>query len=402
MSSSRLLWTTVLLVATACLFWLAQRGEAVQLNLAPVQRGAFEVSAQEEGRTRLKQRFVVSAPIGGHLRRITWEPGDRVDAEQVIAEIESLTSGLLDSASRSRIEAERAAAEQGVRAAEQRVAAARSAAQFAERERQRLAAMGGESVISPSQLDAASMRARQTAAELLAARAEAQAALARERAVRATLQGEGRAAGAIVVPVTAPVAGRIVRRFQESAIAIAAGQPLLEIGQLDALQIEVEALSTLAVQLAADMPARVLRWGGTSALNARVARIEPGGFTKVSALGVEEQRVRVILDLTDPTESWAALGDGYRVEIEFVLWQGENVLQIPASALYQSGREWAVFVVEAGRARSVTVEPGRFGESQVEIRAGLDVGQSVVAFPDDRVHDGVRVEAVVEPGAGAQ
>lgn len=173
---------------------------------------------------------------------------------------------------------------------------------------------------------------------------------------------------------------------------VGAAQPLLELGDPADIELEVEALSTDAVRLEPGMSARVLRWGGSDALEATVARIEPGGFTKVSALGVEEQRVRVILDFTSPRERWADLGDAYRVEVEFVLWRGESVLQVPSSALFREDGRWHVYRDDAGRARRTPVEIGARAALATQVTNGLRAGQRVVAHPNDKIADGVRLE----------
>jgi HlyD family secretion protein len=177
---------------------------------------------------------------------------------------------------------------------------------------------------------------------------------------------------------------------------VAAGQALLEVGDPTRLEIEVEALSTDAVGLAPGMAARVVRWGGGEALPARVLRVEPGGFTKVSALGVEEQRTRVILAFDAPRERWAALGDGFRVEVEFILFSGDAVLQVPSAALVRRGERWLAYVSEGGRAREVVVVPGRRAGAVTEVSGGLEAGQQVVLDPDDQVRDGSRLAPLPE------
>ena len=190
------------------------------------------------------------------------------------------------------------------------------------------------------------------------------------------------------------MAGRVLKRHVESTTAVAMGQPLLEVGDPALLEIEVEVLSTDAVRLAPGLKARVLRWGGEGVLDARVTRIEPGGFTKVSALGVEEQRTRVILDFASPRAQWAALGDAYRVEVEFILQQDQDVLQVPASALFRAGEGWAVYVVDGGAARRTVVKVGARSATAAQVLDGLQADQTVIVQPDDRIKDGTRIEAV--------
>ncbi|MCE3004912.1 MAG: HlyD family efflux transporter periplasmic adaptor subunit, partial [Xanthomonadaceae bacterium] len=232
---------------------------------------------------------------------------------------------------------------------------------------------------------------------LAAARADEAAARQRGLAAQAALGEEGRAGGGTALPLLAPVAGVVVRRHLESAVPVAAGTAVLELGDPRALEVEVEALSTDAVRLRAGQAARILRWGGEGALDARVQRVEPGGFTKVSALGVEEQRVRVILDFDAPAERWAALGDGYRVEVEFIAWQGEDVLQVPAPALFRLDGRWHVYVDDDGRARARAVEIGERSAEAAQVLSGLAAGERVVVYPDERIADGVRVMPIDPP-----
>ncbi|MCW8807640.1 MAG: HlyD family efflux transporter periplasmic adaptor subunit, partial [Rhodanobacter sp.] len=210
-------------------------------------------------------------------------------------------------------------------------------------------------------------------------------------ALAALLQGQGRSGGQ-GIEVRAPIDGVVLRRFQESATPVQAGQSLLELGDLSQLQVMVQALSQQAIALRPGSPAQILRWGGEGALPARVARIEPGGFTKISALGVEEQRTQVWLDITAPRAQWTQLGDGYRVEVEFEVGRRSDVLQVASSALFRDGRRWAVYRVVGGRARLTHVERGMQGDSAVEIIEGLRQGDRVVAYPDDRLADGQRVQ----------
>lgn len=372
------------------------RSPARVVDIREVVRAPLAVSFQEEGRTRLKDRFVVAAPVAGTLRRVALREGDAVRAGQVVAEIDPASAALLDPASRTRLRGEADAATAAVRAARGRVAAAASAERQARREYERLQGMQASGAVSPNQMDAAAASAARTAAELAAARADEAGARQRGLAAQAALGEEGRAGGGAPLPLLAPIDGLVVRRHLESAVPVAAGAPVLELGDPRAIEVEVEALSTDAVRLRAGLSARVLRWGGEGALVARVQRIEPGGFTKVSALGVEEQRVRVILDFDEPAERRAALGDGYRVEVEFVAWQADDVLQVPAPALFRLDGRWHVFVVDRGRARMRAVEIGERSAEAAQVLSGLSAGERVVAYPDERIGEGVRLRPLAD------
>lgn len=376
----------------SALLYLALRTPAQQVELAEVRAAPLVVSVQEEGKTRLKQRYAVSAPVAGTVRRIEREPGDAVKLGEVVAELEPLAGALMDPQTRARASAEAASADASVRAARSRVHAAEAALKLAQREAQRLQDMGD--AVSSSQRETALMKVDQHEAEQAAARADLAAAEQRAEAARAVLALQGSGGGDQFLRIEAPIDGVVLRRFQESRSAVAAAQPLLELGDPRALEIEVEALSTAAVQLRPGLEARVLRWGGANELQARVARIEPAAFTKISALGVEEQRTRVILDFVSAPELWASLGDAYRVEVEFLLREDDAVLQVPSNALFRVQGRWAVFVAQDGRAVQRLVEIGDRAGLVTEIRAGLKSGEWVVQHPDDRIGEGSRLAPV--------
>jgi HlyD family secretion protein len=378
----------------AALFALALHDPGLGVEFAEVRAAPLRVSVEEEGKTRLKQRYLISAPVAGTVRRIEREPGDAVKQGDVVAELEPLAGALMDPQTRARASAEAASADASVRAARGRVHAAEAALRLAEREGERLNGMGD--AVSSSQRESAAARVDQQEAELAAARAELAAAEQRAEAARAVLALQGSGAADQVLKLEAPIDGMILRRFQESRAAVAAAQPLLEIGDPRELEIEVEALSTAAVKLREGIAARVLRWGGEQDLAARVVRVEPAAFTKISALGVEEQRTRVILELDSPREQWTSLGDAYRVEVEFLLREEASVLQVPANALFRDQGRWAVFVAVDGRARRRFVEIGDRAGLTTEILSGLEPGAQVIQHPDDRIVDGGRVHALTD------
>ncbi|PJK11142.1 efflux transporter periplasmic adaptor subunit [Lysobacteraceae bacterium NML08-0793] len=398
-----LIYSAIALLLVLLLAWAALRPPTQLVSVQTATRGTVIQSFNEEGKTRLKASFAITAPVSGHLQRITLEPGDRVNAGQVLALIAPATSTLLDARSRAQAEAEIRAGQSQQAAANQRIAAARAAHQMAEASLQRMAALQASQLVSRQSLDQTRAEAATATAELAAARAEAQAAAQRVAAARAVLAQEGRSsAQGQVLAVKAPVAGVVLRRPMQSAMPVMAGQVLMEIGDAAQLEIEADVLSSDAVRLAPGMQARVQRWGGEEELAARILRIEPGGFTKVSALGVEEQRTRVILDITSPHSQWAALGDAYRVELEFILQQQANTLQVPAGALFRSSpkagqqaadEHWAVYRVVDGRARRTPVRIGLRSATAVQILDGLNEGDAVVMQPDERIEDGTRVQA---------
>lgn len=393
---------TFMILAAALLLggiaWLAMRSPTQLASIGTVTRGPLEVVLQEEGKTRIKQRYVIAAPVAGTVRRIALQPGDAVQAGQTLAEIDAAASSLLDPRARSQAQADVRSAQAQLDAARKHSSAALASQRLAQADWQRAQSLHPSGAISKQELDQARTRHDAAQAEWGVARADEQAASARLAAARALLQEEGRAAEGTdstgkVLSVTAPAAGRILKRPIESSMPVAMGQTLMEVGDPSQLEIEVEVLSGDAVRLAAGMPARISRWGGEGALQAKVARVEPGGFTKVSALGVEEQRTRVILDLESPQQQWAALGDGYRVEVEFIVQRADNVLQVPANALFRLGDGWAAYRLVNGKAQRTPVQIGMRSALAAEVKSGLEQDQSVIIQPDERIGDGTRIQA---------
>ena len=392
---------TFMILAAALLLggitWLAMRSPTQLASIGTVTRGPLEVVLQEEGKTRIKQRYVITAPVAGTVRRIALQPGDAVQAGQTLAEIDAAASSLLDPRARSQAQADVRSAQAQLEAARKRSSAAQASQRLAQADWQRAQSLHPSGAISKQELDQARTRHDAAQAEWGVARADEQAANARLTAARALLQEEGRAAAGTdntgkVLSVTAPAAGRILKRPIESSMPVAMGQTLMEVGDPSQLEIEVEVLSGDAVRLAASMPARISRWGGEGALQAKVARVEPGGFTKVSALGVEEQRTRVILDLESPQQQWAALGDGYRVEVEFIVQRADDVLQVPANALFRLGDGWAAYRLVNGKAQRTPVQIGMRSALAAEVKSGLEQDQSVIIQPDERIGDGTRIQ----------
>ncbi|MBU1224660.1 MAG: HlyD family efflux transporter periplasmic adaptor subunit, partial [Gammaproteobacteria bacterium] len=292
-------------------------------------------------------------------------------------------------------QAQVSAAQAALAVAEENARAATAAAQLAQQERVRAESLRASNFISAQALDTArSAETRARAAQQAAAHSVRVARFERDTA-RAAVASTARlqAGGAAdVLQVRAPVAARVLKLQQESEGAVAAGQPLLEIGNPDSLEVEVEVLSTHAVKIAPGSKVILDRWGGERAVAGTVRVVEPSGFTKISALGVEEQRVRVIVDFASPREAWQRLGDGYRVEARFVLWEGDDVLQVPTSALFRHGVGWAVFAVEDKRARLTPVETGQRAGLATQVLSGIAAGARVVSHPDDKISDGTRVK----------
>jgi HlyD family secretion protein len=368
---------------------------AVPVDVAEVTRGPLAVTVEEEGKTRVTERYAVSAPVAGYVRRIDLKAGDAVAARQVIAVIEPARSVALDPRTRAQAQGQASAAQAAVAAAQANARAASAAAQLAQQERARAESLRQSNFVSAQALDTA--RTAETRARAVDAAAQHAVRVARFdlETARAALASTARlqAGGAAeVVQVYAPVAAHVLKLLHESEGAVAAGQPLLEIGDPASLEVEVEVLSTHAVKIAPGSKVILDRWGGEQPVEGTVRVVEPSGFTKISALGVEEQRVRVIVDFSSPREAWARLGDGYRVEARFVLWEGKDVLQLPTSALFRQGEGWAAFVIDGRRARRVPVEIGQRAGLATQVLSGLKAGDAVVAHPDETIKDGVRIK----------
>ena len=351
--------------------------KAASVDTAAVERGALRVTVDEEGETRVRDRFVVSAPVSGRVLRIELEPGDAVQrGKTVIATFRPGDPTLLDA--RARAEAEAA-----VKAAQAAHARARSAAALARSELERHQKLAQEAIVSREILDLKENEARTAA--LAAAGAEHELAIARARLLST---GTG---GSEPIEIRSPIAGVVLKRLRESEAVVPAGERLLELGDPGKLEIVADFLSSDAVRIGAGDPVVIERWGGERDLSGRVRRVEPSGFMKISALGVEEQRVNVIIDLADPLEAWKRLGDGYRVEVRVIVWQTENALKVPTSALFRRQEQWATFVIEGGRAQLRMVEVGERNGLEAEVRSGLRAGETVIVHPADSLADGGRV-----------
>ena len=366
---------------------------AVPVDLAPAEKGTLRVTVDEEGETRVRERFLVSAPVAGRVLRIELEPGDPVRrGESVVATFLPAAPVPLDARSRAEAEAAVSAARAGRGGARAERERAQAALGLAESELARHRELAGQRIVSRQALEAKEAEARaaeeaRRAAEFAVASAEHQLEMARAR----LLQAAGGAGAGQALTLRAPIDGVVFKRLRESESVVPAGEPLLEIGDPRQLEIVSDVLSTDAVKVRPGSLVLLEHWGGDHLLRARVRRVEPSGFMKVSALGVEEQRVNVVMDFEDPLEAWAALGDGYRVEVRIVVWEGDGVLKVPTSSLFRRGEDWAVFAVDDGRAELRAVTVGRRNGTEAEVRAGLLEGERVVLHPSDTLANGSRV-----------
>ncbi len=372
--------------------------QPVPADLATVTRGPLAVTVDEEGRTRVKDIYTVSAPVGGRLLRIQAEVGDPVtEGTTVVATIQPTDPSFLDARSRGQAEASVKAAEAARALADADVERARAELDYARSQLARAQQLAAKGTVSQSALDRARLDMRTRAAALEEAKAALKMRDFELENARALLIQPGqeaeRSEGAVCcVPVRAPVTGRVLRIIQESENVVPPGAALIEVGDDNDLEIVVDLLSADAVRVHEGDKVAIEDWGGDHDLNGEVRRVEPFGFTKVSALGIEEQRVNVIIDFTDPAEAWAALGHGFRLDTRIFVWADDDVLKVPVSALFRDGGDWAVFRVEDGEARVMKVEIGHRNALEAEVTGGLAEGDTVVIHPSDRVEDGVAIE----------
>ncbi len=367
----------------------------VSVEIGEVDRGPLAVVIEGEGKTRIRDRYVVSAPIAGTLRRIGLRPGDEVrTGETLLATIQPVSPGLLNARDLAQAKARENASELAVQQAESMKALAFDQMALAEKNFGRLSKLAETDSVSQQELDQAetdfrnakSRYASAVAAEQIARfeLAQAQAAMVHAGSIEAE-------AGSSDFQIRSPIHGRVLRVIQESSVVVQPGTPLLELGDPNSLEIELDVLSTDAVKIRSGNPAVVTRWGGPQDLMAVVQRVEPAGFTKISALGVEEQRVLVLLDFVSPFEERTPLGDAYRVECGITIWKEDNVLRVPTNALIRHNQDWAVFRVQQGRCERVKVVIGQRSRDFAQVIAGLEANDQVVLYPSDQVQPDVSV-----------
>ena len=388
----RLLKITLVLLVLAAIGYWAFRPSPVPADFASVQRGALHVTVNEEGRTRVRDRYVVSAPVPGRMRRIELEPGDPVVARKtIVAQFEPSAPALLDVRTRAELEARVNAAESavgGARADRERLRAERA---FAESDLKRARQLLAEKVISARELDVAERQSQTVERAWQSADFAVRTAEYQLQQARASLTPSRSGGG--LIPLFSPVDGVVLRRLQESEAVVPTGQALLEIGNVGDLEIVADLLSSAAVRVRAGQQVVIEQWGGDKPLRGRVRRVEPSGFTKISALGVEEQRVNTIVDFDDDADSRPAIGDGYRVEVRIIVSSRENVLKVPVSSLVRSGSDWALYVVDNDHAARRVVQLGERNSLEAEVTGGLSGSERIIVFPSDAITDGVKVTA---------
>ena len=394
-SAKWLFWSLVVALTLGAVV-MSLRPEPVWVDLAPVVRGSMTVSITEEGKTRVKDRFLVSSPVAGYLHRPPLEVGDSVSPGQLLTEVDPMPASALDARSRAEAEARVGAARSALNSVRQKVTAAEAEAALAGKESARLRALSDSRFVSEDRLQQAETAHDRAVAILRSARFDEEVMAHELDAARTRLEVSAARSSGVGeverVPVKSPIEGAVLSVVRESEGVIQAGEPILEVGDPHALEVVVEVLSFDAVRLTPGVRVRLTGWGGVE-LAAVVRRVEPVGFEDVSALGVEEQRVQVVADIVSAPEAWRTLGDGYRVDATFVLWEAEAVLQVPASSVFEYEGQSQVFVAVDDRAERVTVSTGRSNGLDTVIVDGLVEGDRVVRHPDRHLESGDRIRA---------
>lgn len=381
------IWLVISLLAVAGGFFLL-RPKPVPVDVAEVTHGPMMVTVEEEGETRIHDHFIISAPVAGRLLRIGLDAGDSVKKGQVVARI---VPAPIEPRQRAELGAQLDAAKATTSEAQAEVERAQSEYQQAKRDRARSEKLADSGVISREALEQSQTREATARKALEAARQRVGAAKAEEAAAKARLleAQRGGSPGAVVT-VKSPLKGKVLRLFEQSERVVSPGMPLLDLGYSPQLEVVTDVLSTEAVKVHAGDPVLLEGWGGGKAIRARVRLVEPSGFTKISALGIEEQRVNVIIDFVDPP---GPLGDAYRVEARIIVWQSDDVLKLPASALFRHGNSWAVFAVENGRALLREVKIGHRNSYQAEVLGGIAAGRQVILHPTNEIREGIHVRS---------
>ena len=373
-------------LAALALIALLFRPAPLRVDIGHVETGSMQVTVDEQGETRSHDRFVVTAPVAGRLTRIELHDGDQVQENQVVAQIAPLPLSVRE---RSEQSARIAAAQSQQREAEELVRHAMEDLAQAKRESKRIDRLVKDGFMSGQAAEQAHNAEITIANEAEAARFRAKSAAAEVRLAKSGLidvqGGEG-----VLFNVSSPVAGRILRIQDPSERVVAAGTPLLTVGDLSKLEVVIELLSTEATQVKPGMQVILDGWGGNQSLKAKVQRVEPYAFTKVSALGIEEKRTNVVADFVDAPQ---ALGDGYRVNAHIVVWAADRVNKVPASALFRCAEAWCAFVVENGRAKRRVVKIGQRNAQEAEVLEGLAPGETVIRHPANQIEDGARVKS---------
>jgi len=390
------LFMALLLAAAAAGFAYVLTPKPVPVDSQAIDRGAIRVTVDEEGKTRIKDVYTVSAPLAGRLLRLPVKVGDPVSAQtSPVASILPVSPSFLDQRTRSELAAAAEAAKAAVGLAEAELARMQAEQRFAKSNSDRADRLARTATISQSAFEKAVLDYDTAKAAVLQAEANLDLRRHEYESARArliepdTMPDHDQASCCIIL--YAPADGVVLKLIQESEMVLQAGAPILEVGDTGNLEVVVDLLSTDAVRVAVGAPAQIENWGGVP-LNATVSRIDPSGFTKVSALGIEEQRVTTVLQLTDPKEAWRSLGHDFRVFVRITAWEEDDALRVPLSALFRVDSEWAVFRIENGVARQTIIRIGQRNSGHAQVLEGLAEGDRIILYPSDRVTDGGAVE----------
>lgn len=391
----RSLWSILALLAFAAVIGWAFYPKATEVDLAEIRTGRFERSIEEDGKTRLRDRFVVSAPVAGRLARVTLREGDDIRSQQVVATLWPAAPVLLDERRLQEQREQVAAADAGVQRAQASTAKAEVALAQADADLKRNESLAARGFISATQIENARLATQLRRRELEAARQDEKAAGHQLAQLRIALRqaGSKEPLANRPWPVTSPVAGKVLKVRQQSEAVLAAGTPLVEVGDPSRMEVVVDLLTEDAAQVRPGAPATLANWGGPNELQARVRLVEPSAFTKVSALGVEEQRVYVLLDIVTPPAQWTTLGDNFKVDVKIPVQSADKVTLVPVGCLFPRGSRSALFVFDGGRARLKEVELVARNGRDAWIRSDLKPGTTVIAYPPATLADGDRVKA---------
>ncbi|MFT5330229.1 MAG: HlyD family secretion protein [Parasphingorhabdus sp.] len=382
----------LIIVVLALAIFFSMRSPPIDVDVAAVTKGPMLVTINDEGETRVRNMFVISAPINGRLMRVKLDAGDPVIAgKTVVARIMPAQPDFLNARNEAETRAQIKSLEAAVQSSTARVTQAEADRKLAAVNFERIDALYGRGFATKTAQDAARAARDSSAARLTEARGAAESARFELRAAQARLMAPSSSSSGKILSVYSPESGSVLRLTHESETPISAGTPVVEIGNPADIEIVTDLLSSDAVKIKPGSRVLIENWGGEKPLTGKVQRIEPFGFTKISALGVEEQRVNVIIDFADPLAARQRLGHGYRVIVKIVEWEGRNIVQAPISALFRDKGQWSVFVMRGGKAVIVPVETGRMNDEQAQILKGLQTGEEVILHPSEKIDDGTRI-----------
>jgi HlyD family secretion protein len=389
-----ILIAVVVLAAAAVVAWIIMPG-AVPVETAAVTKGRFIATVDEDGKTRVRERYVVAAPLAGRLGRIRFKVGDQIWVDDAVATITPSPAPLMDPRNRREAEEGLGTAEANLERAKAVVERARAQSEQANTDLARVKTLKQSGAATTQALERAELAVRVADRDLRAAEFLNHAAEHELSQMRALLARYSSNTNVDEQPeswkVTAPVGGVVLKVMQESETIVQPGKPLLEIGDPRDLEVVVDVLSTDAVEIMPGAEVKIIHWGGQGTLSGRVRRVEPAAFTKISTLGVEEQRVNVLIDIVSNPEQWTRLGDAYQVDTQIVVFSQDDATIVPAGALFRRGDQWSVYVVKDGRAELRDVQIIRRSGRFVAVASGLNQDEAVIVFPSDRIAPGVHV-----------